>query len=63
MSAEIDKMLSKMKGAGALNDYQFYVSATPDEQVLGEVSIDMTLVPAFETVKINLTVSLAKAIS
>lgn len=60
MSAEIDKFLFAMKAAGALNDYEFYVSSTPDQQVLGEVEITMTLVPAFEITKITQTVSLAK---
>jgi hypothetical protein len=62
MSAEIDAMLQRMKVASALNDYQFSVSATPDQQVLGEVEIDLSLVPAFEITRINLTVSLAKEI-
>ena len=62
MSAEIDKVFAQMKTSGALNDYQFFISATPDQQVLGEASIDLTLVPAFELIKINVNVSLAKEI-
>jgi hypothetical protein len=60
MSAEIDKVFAQMKQAGALNDYQFFVSATPDQQVLGEAVVDMTLVPAFELLSITVQVSLAK---
>lgn len=60
MSAEIDKFLFDMKSAGALNDFEFFVSSTPDQQVLGEVDITITLVPAFEITKITQTVSLAK---
>jgi hypothetical protein len=60
MSAEIDKVFAQMKQAGALNDYQFFVSSTPDQQVLGEANIDLILVPAFELLTINVTVSLAK---
>jgi len=60
LSSDIDQALLSMKSAGALNAYDFVVSSTPDQRVLGEVDINLTLVPAFEVVKINLTVSLAK---
>lgn len=60
MSAEIDKVFAQMKQAGALNDYQFFVSASADQQVLGEASVDLILVPAFELLTINVSVSLAK---
>jgi hypothetical protein len=60
MQAEIDKFLFTMRSVGALNDYEFFVSSTPDQQVLGEVEITLTLVPAFEITKITQTVSLAK---
>ena len=62
MQAEIDKVLFRLQTAGALNGYEFFVSATPDQQVLGEVEIDLTLVPAFEITKITQSVSLAKAL-
>jgi len=62
MSAEIDKYLAKMRTAGALNDYQFFISATPDQQVLGEALIELALVPAFELIKITVNVSLKKEI-
>jgi len=61
MNNEIDQVLLSMKGS-ALNAYDFVVSATPDQRVLGEVDIDLTLVPAFEITQINLTVSLAKTL-
>jgi len=60
ISTEIDKFLFTMRSVGALNDYEFFISSTPDQQVLGEVDIVLTLVPAFEIVKITQTVSLAK---
>ena len=62
MAAEIDRVFAQMKTAGALNDYQFFISATPDQQVLGEASVELTLVPAFELTKITVNVSLAKEI-
>lgn len=60
MDAEIDQVLLSMKGSGALNSYQFSISATPDQRVLGQLDINLTLVPAFEITDINLTVSLSK---
>ncbi|RMH18622.1 MAG: hypothetical protein D6698_06735 [Gammaproteobacteria bacterium] len=59
---EIDQALQGMKGS-ALNDYDFTLSATPEQVVAGEVTISLTLVPAFEVTKITLDVSLAKSIS
>jgi hypothetical protein len=49
-----------MKGAGALRAYNFSIASTPDQRVLGELDINLTLVPAFEITQINLVVSLAK---
>jgi hypothetical protein len=60
LDAEIDQVLLSMKGSGALNAYSFSISSTPDQRVLGELDINLTLVPAFEITTINLTVSLSK---
>jgi len=60
MSAEIDKALRQMKQARALNAYRFFITASPDQQVLGQAQIDLTLVPAFELTNITVNVSLAK---
>jgi hypothetical protein len=60
LDAEIDQLLLSMKGSGALSSYSFSISATPDQRVLGELDINLTLVPAFEITQINLTVSLSK---
>lgn len=60
LDAEIDQTLLTLKGQGALNAYQFSISSTPDQRVLGQLDINLTLVPAFEIQKINLTVSLSK---
>jgi hypothetical protein len=60
LDAEIDQLLLSMKGSGALRSYSFSISATPDQRVLGELDINLTLVPAFEITQINLTVSLSK---
>ncbi len=60
LDAEIDQLLLSMKGQGALNAYSFSISSTPDQRVLGELDINLTLVPAFEITQINLVVSLSK---
>lgn len=60
LDAEIDQVLLTMKGQGALNSYSFSISSTPDQRVLGELDINLTLVPAFEITQINLVVSLSK---
>jgi len=60
LDSEIDQLLLQMKGQGALNGYDFSISATPDERVLGTLNVNLTLVPAFEITDINLTVSLTK---
>jgi phage tail sheath protein FI len=62
LSAEIDQVLLSMKSAGALNQYDFTVSSTPEQRVLGQCDVNLTLVPAFEITQINLTVSLADSI-
>lgn len=62
LDAEIDQLLISMKGLGALNGYSFSISSTPDQRVLGELDINLTLVPAFEITSINLVVSLSKEI-
>ena len=60
LDAEIDQLLLSMKGQGALNSYDFSISSTPDQRVLGQLDINLTLVPAFEIQQINLVVSLSK---
>lgn len=60
LDSEIEQVLLSMKGQGALNSYQFSISSTPDQRVLGELDINLILVPAFEITSINLVVSLSK---
>ena len=60
MAAEIDKALRQMKASRAITGYKFFITATPDQQVLGEAQVDLTIVPAFELIKITVNVSLTK---
>ena len=61
MHTDIDAALKKLQESGALQSYNFVITSTPDQQVLGEVDIALTIVPAFEITNINLVVSLAKS--
>jgi len=49
-----------MQLAGALQRYDFAIIATPDQQVLGQMTVDLTIVPAFEILDIQVNVTLAK---
>lgn len=59
MSSAIDSALKSMQTAGALRRYDFNISATPTDQVLGRATVELQLVPAFELTQITVYVSLA----
>lgn len=58
MSAAISKRLSQMKEAGIINDFKFNIISTIYDQLLGNVKIELTIVPAFEIRSITTIVSL-----
>ena len=58
MRAEIDQVLLKMQTEGALRRYEFNLVSTPAMQVLGQITIDLQLVPAFEITEITINVAL-----
>ena len=60
MEAQIESTLSNIARAGAIRSYDFAITSSPDQQVLGEVSVSLTIVPAFELTTVNATVSLTK---
>jgi hypothetical protein len=62
LSNEIDRFLKNMRVVGAINGYSFVISATPEQQVLGEATIDLTVVPPFEIIKIQTNISLAETL-
>jgi hypothetical protein len=55
----IDEVLGQVQSRGALRRYDFSITATPAQQVLGQLSVDVTLVPAFEIFDIALVVALS----
>jgi hypothetical protein len=57
----IDDGLSKMQKRGALQGYRFSLVSTPTMQVLGQIVVDITLIPAFEIQQITARVGLAAA--
>ena len=61
LSALISKRLSKLVEAGEILSYEFEVSSTIQQQLLGEASIALTIVPAMELRKITTVVALRAA--
>lgn len=59
LNSAVDAQLKKFVQQGALNQYTFTISASPTDQVLGNMYIYLTLVPAFEIRTINAIVVLA----
>lgn len=63
MEQEVRSELDKFVERGALNTFDISISQTPDQNVLGEIDINLSLVPATELVQVNLTVNLDKTLS
>lgn len=61
LSALISKRLSKLVEAGEIQSYEFEVSSTIQQQLLGEASIALTIIPAMELRKITTVVALRAA--
>jgi len=61
LETDIDSGLKSLQEQGVLQRYSFVITSTPDQQVLGEADIALTIVPAFELTNLNLVVSLAKS--
>jgi hypothetical protein len=61
LSALISKRLAKLKEIGEIQSYEFEISATIQQQLLGEASIALTIVPALTLRKITTVVALRAA--
>ena len=61
LSALISKRLSNLVKQGEIQAYDFEVSASLQEQLLGEATIALTIVPAMELRKITTVVALRAA--
>jgi hypothetical protein len=58
LSSAIQSGLTAMKGAGAITDFQFTIIQERGQNVIGATKISLQIVPAFETRKIAVDVSL-----
>lgn len=61
LSALISKRLAKLVELGEIQSYEFEVSATIQQQLLGEASIALTIIPAMTLKKITTVVALRAA--
>lgn len=62
MKQAVENVLMAAKKAGYLQDYRpFEIIQTPDMEVAGKATINLTLVPAFELRQVTFSVSLSKS--
>lgn len=61
LEAAIDEALGKMQKRGALEGFKFSLKSTPTMRVLGQLIVDLTLIPAFELIDIEVLVGLSTA--
>ena len=60
LAAEIEQTLGRLQQVGALRRFDYAIRSTPDMQVLGQVDVELLLVPAFEITEITVRVALGK---
>lgn len=60
LETAIERVLVQLQQAQFIQRFEKVVSATPDQQVLGQATVELTLVPAFELRQITVVVSLAR---
>lgn len=61
LEAAIDEGLGKMQKRGALEGFRFSLVSTPTMRVLGQIIVDLTIIPAFEITEIRVQIGLAAA--
>lgn len=59
LKTAIEGALAKLQKAGYVTRYDLAITATPQQRVAGEFYVELELVPAFETRRIYLRISLA----
>lgn len=60
LDTAIEQVLTKLQKGGVLKRYSKVLSATPEQAVLGQATVELELVPAFELRQITVVVSLAR---
>jgi hypothetical protein len=59
LATAVESVCGKLQKAGYLTRYEYQLISTAQDAVLGKLTIELTLVPAFELRQITVTVSLA----
>jgi hypothetical protein len=59
LNTAIDKTLANKVKKGSLTRYNFSLTQTPQQKVLGQASVSLVLVPAFELRQVTVTVALS----
>jgi hypothetical protein len=59
LRTDVDEALGVMQKIGALQRYDFQLNITPAQAVLGTMTVDLKLVPAFEILEITVTAALS----
>lgn len=61
LETTVERVLVNLQQSGFLQRFSMSVSATPEQQVLGQATVQLTLVPAFELRQLFVEISLASA--
>lgn len=61
LDTAIDSQLKGLKKSGVINDYQHQVTSTAQQRVLGQATVELRIVPAFELRQITLVIALSAA--
>ena len=59
LDTAVGSKLKDIQGRGIISSYQYQVLMSPQQKVLGEATVQLILVPAFELRRITLTVGLS----
>lgn len=60
LDTAVNNILAKLKQAGLLTGATKVITATPDQRINGQATIELKLIPAFELRQITVTISLAR---
>lgn len=63
MEQDINSQIDAYKEQGAIQDGNAVLSATPEQQTLGETDVNVTIVPAIELTRVNLVVTQTQTLS
>ncbi len=61
LKQDIQSGIDLFKEQGAIREASFQITATPEQEVLGELDVAMTVIPAIELIKVNVTITNARS--